>query len=194
MSCRRPSVLKPPSHLDSFVSSAVICPLTNPRRLGAAHWPIRGPLPYIIGCTALNLWTIQLCFSVNMGVCNTSSIWLFCRRKCLCCRGVLRGSCGQWTSFFFFLALSFIAVGIHPTDCCECKLTTAAVLPERATECSGSPLKPAGGFVFHTNNTNSFLFILWVIIIHCTTSERFLSSRWQDMLQFTWAEHNMHKF
>lgn len=179
LSCR-----KQPSHLDSFVSLAVIRPLTNPGGLGSPHWPIRGPLPYIIRCTAVA--NKHGPFSVNRSVCSTQSIWIFCRRKCLCCRGVLRGSCGHWISFF--LALSFIAVGIHPTNCCECKLTTAAVLPEQATECSGSPLKPAGRSVFHTNNTNSFLFILGVIIIYCTTSEHFLSSQWQNMLHFfTWA-------
>lgn len=48
-------------------------------------------------------------------------------------------------SVFCSLARCFIAAGIRPSDCCESKVTTAAVLPEPAANFPGSPFKPAGG-------------------------------------------------
>lgn len=129
-----------------------------------------------------------------MGVCNTRSIWIFCRRKCLCCRGVSRGSSGHWISFVFGIELYRCW---NPSNPLLWMQTDYSCCPRWASHrVFRVPFEARrGGFMFHTNNTNSFLFILWVIIIYCTTSEHFLSSQWQNMLHFfTWAEHNVHKF
>lgn len=99
-------------------------------------------------------------------------------------------------SFLFLLAWSFVTVGVRPTDCCESRPSTAAVVAQRAEHVSEPPLQPAGGFyclILTTQVIAAFLCVYSVSIPLYNNICTFYSA-----FQFTehavLSEYKMHQF